>query len=64
MERKAWLIVTQSILSQELSNSRFIHLSHDRRELALSLVLHKEDERHACDLLLQDSRTSLKESLS
>ena len=59
MERNAWLIVTQRTFSQELSNSHFIHLSHDRRELALSLVLHKRDERCACDVLLQDSRMSI-----
>jgi len=58
-ERSAWLIVTQRTFSQELSNSHFIHLSHDRRELALSLVLQKGNERYACDLLLQDSRMSL-----
>jgi hypothetical protein len=40
-------------------DSRFIHLSPDRRELALSLALHEEDERYACDLGLQDSRMSL-----
>jgi hypothetical protein len=67
MERNAWWIVTQKISSQELSNSRFIHLSHDRRELALSLVLHEGDERNACNLLLPDKshvseRTTVVES--
>jgi hypothetical protein len=43
-------------------DSRFVHLSTDRTELALSLVLHKVDERYARDLLLQDSCMSLQKN--
>jgi hypothetical protein len=55
------LNVTQGLCLQALGNSRFIHFSHERRELALSLVLHEWDERYACNLLLH---VSLKESRS